>query len=205
MWHLVGFLRPNVTSFVFLRPNVTFWHWQLHLPIIWQVLLLLQASILLLLHHLVMPKRSLDAAGEDGFKFPDKVYRGLLRETFPVALRKLSLCSKKLAESRAGSPKRRQVPFGISAPGELPATTEPSADVKAAIIVLRDSLLAEMHNHHSLVDAKPAFLFLHVFPGEDMYFCYEGLAHVAPILASLYLNAAQASGVCKVERWKSLL
>ena len=48
---------------------------------------------LCLLRSCVMPKRSLETAGDDGFKFPDKVYRGLLRETLPAVLRKLSSTS----------------------------------------------------------------------------------------------------------------
>ena len=42
-----------------------------------------------------MPKRSLESAGEDGFKVPDKVYKGLLNGTIPVTLKKLAASGRK--------------------------------------------------------------------------------------------------------------
>ena len=152
-----------------------------------------------------MPKRSLESAGDDGFKVPDKVYKGLLNGTIPVTLKKLAASGRKCLRQRRESPKRA-IAMNISAPGCQPSSKEPSAELRAAVVAFREALIAEgvkemqAPGEHSW--GEPAYLFLHVFPGEDLYFSYDGLDTVAPILAGLYMAAAQQRGSAKDLPWK---
>ena len=91
-----------------------------------------------------MPKRSLETMGEDGFLHPDRVYKGLLTQTLPADLKKLSSCSRDFCRKRANATKKRAVSLCISAPVEASPLQEPSIALREAYYVFRDALLREI-------------------------------------------------------------
>jgi hypothetical protein len=89
--------------------------------------------------------------GEDGFLHPDRVYKGLLTQTLPADLKKLSSCSRDFCRSRAAATKKRVVSLCISAPAPVEASSsqEPSSAIQKAYYVFRDALIEEVREKMS--------------------------------------------------------
>jgi hypothetical protein len=154
-----------------------------------------------------MPKRSLESVGEEGFKFPDKVYKSLLRETIPSAFRKLSSCGKKCVLNKADEtrPGKGHPSLSIAAPGRVPMPLPivVSNELRIAFLTFRDAMISNFKEQLIKGDLpQPAFLFLHVISGEEIYVTYEGMDNIVPLLTDLYLHAAQLRGCTNNTSWK---